>query len=74
MGALSENSNKYFWSHEKVPVTGHTGFKGSWLTYWLKKMTRMFVVFLLIQELLPRSGMNYASICRVLMLDWYSWK
>jgi CDP-glucose 4,6-dehydratase len=25
-----------FWNNKKVLVTGHTGFKGSWLTYWLK--------------------------------------
>lgn len=25
-----------FWKHKKVLVTGHTGFKGSWLSLWLK--------------------------------------
>jgi len=24
-----------FWQNKKVLVTGHTGFKGSWLTLWL---------------------------------------
>ena len=37
MGALNKHSNKDFWAGKKVLVTGHTGFKGSWLTYWLKK-------------------------------------
>ena len=37
MGALNKDSNKGFWAGKKVLVTGHTGFKGSWLTYWLKK-------------------------------------
>lgn len=27
--------NQSFWSGKKVLVTGHTGFKGSWLTLWL---------------------------------------
>jgi CDP-glucose 4,6-dehydratase len=27
-----------FWNKKKVLVTGHTGFKGSWLVFWLKKM------------------------------------
>ena len=27
-----------FWSDKKVLVTGHTGFKGSWLTLWLGKL------------------------------------
>ena len=25
-----------FWSNKTVLVTGHTGFKGSWLTFWLR--------------------------------------
>ena len=27
-----------FWSGKKVLVTGHTGFKGSWLCLWLQKL------------------------------------
>jgi len=27
-----------FWSSKKVSITGHTGFKGSWLTIWLNMM------------------------------------
>ena len=27
-----------YWSGKRVLVTGHTGFKGSWLTIWLKKL------------------------------------
>ena len=27
-----------FWSGRKVLITGHTGFKGSWLTIWLEKL------------------------------------
>lgn len=30
--------NKEFWSGRKVFVTGHTGFKGSWLSIWLQQM------------------------------------
>ncbi|WP_409525352.1 CDP-glucose 4,6-dehydratase [Nitrincola sp. MINF-07-Sa-05] len=29
--------NKYFWHGKRVLITGHTGFKGSWLAIWLKK-------------------------------------
>ena len=30
------NVSKKFWKNKKVFVTGHTGFKGSWLTIILK--------------------------------------
>ena len=28
--------NSHFWKNKKVFVTGHTGFKGSWLCIFLK--------------------------------------
>lgn len=30
--------NRTFWKDKKVLVTGHTGFKGSWLSLWLQKL------------------------------------
>ena len=30
--------NSVFWSGKKVFMTGHTGFKGSWLCLWLQKL------------------------------------
>ena len=30
--------NTHFWKNKKVLVTGHTGFKGSWLSLWLQSM------------------------------------
>jgi CDP-glucose 4,6-dehydratase len=30
--------NRSFWQHRKVFLTGHTGFKGSWLSIWLDMM------------------------------------
>jgi len=30
--------NKLFWKSKKVLITGHTGFKGSWLSLWLQKL------------------------------------
>ena len=33
---IKNNSiNKKFWKNKKIFITGHTGFKGSWLTIWL---------------------------------------
>ncbi len=30
--------NKNFWKGKKILVTGHTGFKGSWLSLWLQSL------------------------------------
>lgn len=30
--------NKSFWNKKKVFITGHTGFKGSWLCLWLNRL------------------------------------
>ncbi len=30
--------NSNFWLNKKVFITGHTGFKGSWLSIWLKSL------------------------------------
>lgn len=30
--------NKTFWKNKKILITGHTGFKGSWLSLWLQNM------------------------------------
>ena len=32
------NLNIKFWKNKNILITGHTGFKGSWLTYWLLKL------------------------------------
>jgi CDP-glucose 4,6-dehydratase len=36
VGTIDSKFNQNFWNNKRVLVTGHTGFKGSWLTYWLK--------------------------------------
>ena len=33
-----EQTNPAFWQDRKVLMTGHTGFKGSWLSLWLQSM------------------------------------
>jgi len=32
------NINSDFWNKKKVFISGNTGFKGSWLSFWLQKM------------------------------------
>ena len=33
-----ENPDPSFWHGKRVLLTGHTGFKGAWLAYWLHKL------------------------------------
>lgn len=38
MGLIKGKVNSAFWNNKKVFLTGHTGFKGSWLSLWLQSM------------------------------------
>lgn len=38
MGKLNRTVDKAFWKGKKVFLTGHTGFKGSWLSLWLQSI------------------------------------
>ncbi|WP_417251466.1 CDP-glucose 4,6-dehydratase [Castellaniella sp.] len=37
-GAVQRNPDPAFWQGRRVVLTGHTGFKGSWLTQWLHRL------------------------------------
>jgi nucleoside-diphosphate-sugar epimerase len=37
-GALETLVLTSFWNRRRVLVTGHTGFKGAWLAFWLSEM------------------------------------
>jgi CDP-glucose 4,6-dehydratase len=38
MERLKGKVNQAFWKNKRVYLTGHTGFKGSWLSLWLQEM------------------------------------
>ncbi|MEP1488981.1 MAG: CDP-glucose 4,6-dehydratase [Algibacter sp.] len=38
MDQIKSKVNPSFWEGKKVYLTGHTGFKGSWLSLWLQSM------------------------------------
>jgi CDP-glucose 4,6-dehydratase len=38
MARVKGNVSPSFWNGKRVFVTGHTGFKGSWLSLWLQQM------------------------------------
>lgn len=42
-----------FWNGKKVLITGHTGFKGSWLSLWLQKLGAEVVGYALEEPTIP---------------------
>ncbi len=38
LAVMEATLNEQFWIGKRVLVTGHTGFKGAWLTLWLHKL------------------------------------
>jgi CDP-glucose 4,6-dehydratase len=43
MGLTMHNANPGFWNGKRVFLTGHTGFKGGWLSLWLQSIgTELF--------------------------------
>lgn len=45
--------NAAFWKDRKVFITGHTGFKGAWLTLWLEKVGAIVTAFSLASPTRP---------------------
>ena len=50
-----------FWNGKKVLVTGHTGFKGSWLSMWLSALGAEVLGI----SLLPNTTPNMFNICGI---------
>lgn len=54
--------NKKFWQGKKVFLTGHTGFKGTWLSLWLASMGGAEVTG---YALTPSTDPNLYHLCRL---------
>ena len=50
-----------FYSNKKVLITGHTGFKGSWLAIWLQKMGAEVIGY----SLPPKTDPNLFTVANV---------
>ena len=59
------NNKLSFWAGKRILVTGHTGFKGSWLMIWLKKLGAIVYGF----SLSPQDDLN---IFKSLPKDFFS--
>jgi len=53
--------DKYFWRGKKVFITGHTGFKGSWLCLWLYLLKADITGF----ALKPPTNPNLFGLCKI---------
>mgnify|MGYP002795042244 CR=1 FL=1 len=50
---MNNNVNPEFWNGKRVFLTGHTGFKGSWLSIWLNEMGAIVKGYALAPETSP---------------------
>lgn len=53
--------NKSFWKDKKVFLTGHTGFKGSWLSLWLQSCGSILMGY----SLAPNTKLNLFELALV---------
>lgn len=53
MNINSIGKQKTFWKNKKIFLTGHTGFKGSWLVTWLNHMGAQVYGYALEPEFVP---------------------
>ena len=63
--------SKEFWQGKKVLLTGHTGFKGSWLTFWLNRMGADITGISLEPNTTPNlySLLNIEKLCESIICD-----
>ncbi len=54
-------NQKYFWRNKNVLITGHSGFKGSWLTLWLNMLGAKVTGI----SLKPNTNPNIFDLCNV---------
>jgi CDP-glucose 4,6-dehydratase len=57
-------SEEQFWRDRRVLITGHTGFKGAWLSLWLRRMGARLTGYALAPPSVPNLWDIVAAICR----------
>ena len=57
----SAHVDSVFWKGKKVFLTGHTGFKGGWLSLWLTSMGAKVTGYALAPNTMP----NFFALCKI---------
>lgn len=63
--------NPELWRNRRVLVTGHTGFKGSWLVFWLSRFGAEVIGVSLPNSELQRSLYSDAKISKLLSKEYF---
>jgi CDP-glucose 4,6-dehydratase len=66
---MTKTPDATFWRDRRVLVTGHTGFKGAWLTLWLKALGAQVTGIALPPPPGPSLWSSLDEPCRSIMLD-----
>ena len=60
--------NKSFWKGKRVLITGHTGFKGGWLSIWIKNLGAQVIGYSL-SPIPKRNFFNETKIKKIFKKD-----
>jgi len=60
--------NKSFWKRKRVLITGHTGFKGGWLSIWIKNLGAQIIGYSL-SPIAKRNFFNETKIKKIFKKD-----
>jgi CDP-glucose 4,6-dehydratase len=63
---MIQSKNMDFWKDKRVLITGHTGFKGSWLSFWLNSLGAKVCGYSLEAETTPNlfADLNLESLIK----------
>ena len=62
-------ANKKFWKNKKVLITGHTGFKGGWLSIWMNNLEAKVTGYS-INPITKKNFFNATNIKKIFVKDY----
>ena len=67
---MKDNNRKNFWKNKKVFITGHTGFKGAWLSIFLHCLGAKITGYSLKPE--KKSLYNLANVKKIVLNSYFA--